>query len=271
MCPRVGSSFARRWYARRVKFKVIKNGSCTRMLELTGSTGVWNDASLGAFLGKKDRGWPEKFASCDGVYFQWSEGVTHFAGFGALPNIKRLWGVGGAFALLDGLEECTKLEIASFPSSDKITVKTLAPLTGMKHIEKLSLRGFKHLADIDAIATMTSLRVLSAGYVDKMKSLEPIGAVKNLEALSLYGADLTKLPLAPLAGLEKLRFLDLTCRGLGDLTPLAKLPKLETIRVYGWEEKDLEKMTSYAALKSKLTNGQNGVADCDDGVFACDE
>ena len=252
-----------------MKFKVIKNGSSAKMLELTGSTGLWTDATLTAFLGKNDRGWPEKFAKCDGVYFQWSEGVTHFAGFEALPNILRLWGVGGAFASLDGLERCTKLELASFPSSDKITVKTLAPLSGMP-LKKLAIRGFKRLTNIDAIGTMTSLRVLSAGYVP-MKSLEPIGAAENLEALSLYGTDLSKVDLAPLASSKKLRFLDLTCRGLKDLSALAKLPKLETVRVYGWEDKDLKKMKSYDALKSKLTNGENGVADCDDGVFACDE
>ena len=253
-----------------MKFKVIKNGSSKQMLELTGSTGIWNDATLTAFLGKTDRGWPEKFKKVDGVYFQWSEGATHFAGFAALPNIKRLWGVGGAFQSLEGLEACTQVELASFPSSDKISVTTLAPIATMTKLQKLAIRGFKQLKNIDALAKLTSLRVLSAGYVDKMKSLEPIGAAKNLEAISLYGADLTKLPLAPLAGLEKLRYLDLTCRGLKDLTPLAKLPKLETIRVYGWEETDLKKMKGYADVKAKLANGANGVADYDDSVFECD-
>ena len=250
-----------------MKFKLIKNGSNTQMLELTGSTGLWNDATLTAFFGKQDRGWPAKFAKVDGVYFQWSEGVTHFAGFAALPNIDRLWGVGGAFKSLDGLEACTKLVTAQFPSSDKIAVTTLAPLAKLPQLEKLAIRGFKTLKDIDAISTLTKLRVLNAGYVDKMKSLEPIGAAKNLEAISLYGADLGKLPLAPLAGLEKLRYLDLTCRGLKDLSPLAKLPKLETIRVYGWEEAQLKKMKGYADLAGKLANGENGVADYDDSVF----
>src|ERR1051325_71414 len=161
-----------------MKFKVIKSGASKQMLELTGATGLWSDATLAQFLGQQDRGWPAKFAKVDGVDFQWSEAVTHFAGFVALPNIKYLRGMGGAFKSLDGLEHCTKLVLVGFPSSDKIGVATLAPLAGMKHIEKLSIRGFRQLTNIDAIGTLTSLRVLSAGYVDRIKSLEPIGKAK---------------------------------------------------------------------------------------------
>ena len=79
----------------------------------------------------------------------WSEPVTHFAGFAALPQIKKLWGVSGAFKSFDGLEHCKQLELASFPSSDKMAVKTVAPLAGMTKLKKLSVRGCKQLANID--------------------------------------------------------------------------------------------------------------------------
>jgi hypothetical protein len=53
-----------------VKLKVTKNGPNQRMMELGPATGLWSDAGLREFLGKTDRGWPDKFAGVDGVYFR---------------------------------------------------------------------------------------------------------------------------------------------------------------------------------------------------------
>jgi hypothetical protein len=246
-----------------VKLKVTKQGPSRQLMELGPATGMWSDAALEAFLGQTDRGWPAKLAKVDGVYFHWRESVTHFAGFAALPNLTRVWGVKGALKSLDGLEHCAQLKFVSFPSSDDMRVTTLAPLAGLA---KLRLPAFKKLTNIDALP---SLRVLDFANGEKVKSLAPLGMAKNLEVLSLRGWNVAKLKLDDLAGLTKLRLLDLSCYGLGDVSALAKLPKLAKVRVYGYG--DLKKLKGANALKAKLVNGDNGVKDFDDDVLVCDE
>jgi Leucine-rich repeat (LRR) protein len=251
-----------------MRFKTTKNGPSKQLMELGPATGMWSDAVLELFLGNQERGWPAKFAKVDGVYFHWGEEVTHFAGFAALPNLKRVWGVSGALQSLDGLEHCKKLEYASFPWGDDTGVKTLAPLEGMSELRKLRIKKFTKLSNIDALASMKNLRVLDFGYAEKVKSLAPIGKATNLEVLSLYGWKLAKHDLGELAGLSKLRYLDLTAQGLTDVSALAKLPSLEKVRVYGYEVK---KLKGHAKLAGKLVDGENGVADFDDEELTCDE
>jgi hypothetical protein len=59
-----------------------------------------------------------------------------------------------------------------------------------------------------------------------------------------------------------------TAAGLEDISALATLPKLGTVRVYGWE---IEKLEGHDKLKGKLTNGDDGGKNFDDDVFTCDE
>ena len=250
-----------------MSFKVTKRGRCKQLMELGPSTGMWSDAVLATFLGNKARGWPEKFAKVDGVYFHWGEQVTHFVGFEALPNLKCILGASASLKSLDGLEHCKGLEVAFFPGSDHTTVTTLAPLAGLTKLAQLRLYKYTKLSNIDALATLSSLRALEFQYAEKVKSLAPIGKAKNLEALSLYGWDLSKLKLEDLAPLSKLRYLDLTARGLRDISALAELPKLEKVRVYNYKIPELK---GHEKLEGKLVDGYNGVEDFDDEVLSCD-
>lgn len=100
-----------------------------------------------------------------------------------------------------------------------------------------------------------------------MPFLAPIGKLARLEVLSLYGWDLARHKLAELAGLASLRCLDLTARGVRDVSAPVALPRLEKVRVHGYE---LAKLKGHDALKGKLADGENGVADFDDALLGCD-
>ncbi|HEU0032310.1 MAG TPA: hypothetical protein VFQ53_16880 [Kofleriaceae bacterium] len=244
-----------------MKFKLIKDTSGAQLLELGPSTGMWSDAVLRQFLGQTARGWPAKFAKVEGVYFHFGEAVTHFVGFEALPNLRRLWGVSGALTSLDGLEHCKQLARISLPDSDKMKVTSLAPLRGLDALVQLRAEGLRQLDDVDAIATLPNLREANLGNPGT-PALAPIAHSKNLEWLSLRKWPVEEV--GALAELRKLRFLDLGwCPRLADVSALAKLPRLEKVRLYGYGEEWLARLVGVDALRGKIC-GEDGVEDFDD-------
>lgn len=113
-------------------------------------------------------------------------------------------------AALEAASSLSRLRVLKIGN---ITCPDLVPLSGLEHLEVLSI------------------------YSD-LESLDGIGGMKRLTTLSLGNSEVTDL--TPLTDLDRLNWLHLTGVPVEDFTPLAAMPALEHVQVDGPQAAEVE-------------------------------
>ncbi|MEN6471774.1 MAG: leucine-rich repeat domain-containing protein [Clostridiaceae bacterium] len=173
-------------------------------------------------------------------------GLTDFSALSALPSLQVLdlsYNRGIDLSGLKGLTGVTGLSVTDCALTDIGALSALTELT----ILDLS---WNNIASIDALSALTKLNSLdlSYNYPDslnalagltgltrlhvsgcKAEELYVIAGLSQLESLGLTSGDLTSGDLGALAGLTKLKELDLFGNQIDDLTPLSSLTSLEKL------------------------------------------
>ena len=118
---------------------------------------------------------------------------------------------------LDGLEAFTALERVRLAL---LNVDSLTPVRGLPQLSEIALEGLKRLRDITPLGAVPLLRVLRIARVGteyqdviQIESVKPLAAAKSLEEVTLEGVIVADRDLTPLAGLPALRRVSL----FGDL------------------------------------------------------
>ena len=124
--------------------------------------------------------------------------------------------------VVDALSGLTELRSVKVP----IGVTDLTPLSGLSHLESLSVFGAQQVRSLTALEGLTSLRHLDVDqtWID---SIEPIAGLHGLESLDIaftYVED-----LSPLSGLTNLTTLSADCWPDMDPTPVKSLINLTTL------------------------------------------
>ncbi len=136
---------------------------------------------------------------------------------------------------------------------------------GLESLRKLSIQKFRKLSNVEALGSLKS--ACARHGVRERPPARANRQTREARSPPLYGCDLTDLPLDELAGLTiSLPGFD---RARADRPlPLAKLPKLEKVRAYGYADRELKGRDE---LADKLIDGKNGVKDFGADVFDCSE
>ncbi len=107
------------------------------------------------------------------------------------------------------------------------TSEELYPLRMCTRMKALDL-GHNYLTDLNFLYWMPDIEVLIISPNYGLKDITPVGTLKNLVYLECFNTPITDL--TPLAGLTKLRDLNLTLDGyIRDISPLYDLPNLERV------------------------------------------
>ena len=142
------------------------------------------------------------------------------------------------------------------------TIEALPSLAGMTALEELELTGFT-LPDLSGIAGMTGLRRLTVNncYIDDLSALSTLTGLEelNLPYASCEYWDLGEVgDLSLLAGLPRLRKLNLLCQNVQDLSQLAALPALEELELGYIPKVDLTPLQALDGLKALGFSGHGG-------------
>lgn len=121
-------------------------------------------------------------------------------------------------------------------------VSDLTPLSNLTKLERLQLARLSRLTDIAPLAGLTNLKMLDL-IATQVENIAPLENLKNLEEFYLLGPEVKDL--TPIANLTKLT--DLCIPSLRDLSVLARLTNLRSLRISGRRLRDLRPL-------SKLTN-----------------
>jgi hypothetical protein len=148
-----------------------------------------------------------------------------------LGGLERLW----CFTLDDervaAVARCASLRRLYL---EEVRTAHLAPLASLRRLEVLGIDGATKVTTLDDLTHLPALRGLAAIHFPKVRTLDPLRALRQLEALSVGGGMWTRMTvesLAPLAALTELRFLDLgnLKASDGSLAPLAALTQLREL------------------------------------------
>lgn len=101
--------------------------------------------------------------------------------------------------------------------------------------------GHNNLTDLSFLRNMPHLRVLILGENQKLKNIEPIGELKELEYLELFWCNIRDI--TPLTKLPRLMDLNLCLNNVKDWRPLKEMKQLRRLWVSGmlsgqWSEAD---------------------------------
>lgn len=164
----------------------------------------------------------------------------------------------GAAAVLAKLPKLSCLALWSGPLTD---LTSLAPLRGLR---RLLVNEGTRLLSLSGLEELAELRTLKLAGIPKVKRLDPIASLTELEGLELHAGvtsgtipDRTKFnSLAPLRGLDKLKVLRLwEIRAADDdLRPVAELRGLEELEIPP-RTFPLEAMAQAAARRPGLLKG----------------
>ncbi|MCK4787399.1 MAG: hypothetical protein KAV87_26815, partial [Desulfobacteraceae bacterium] len=151
------------------------------------------------------------------------------------------------------------IEISSLPTLEKISafqqvnpkeLTDLAPLAYLTNLGWIYIYN-RHqpclgIDDISALVTLSELRVLTLREFHNLSEICELGA--NLTYLDLTGAINLK-NLTPLAKLTKLEYLKLhSCYRVTDISPLEDLTSLTSLELFGCQTKDLSPLSNLTNL-----------------------
>lgn len=178
---------------------------------------------------------PEQLRGLRGVHLDtWEPGLEKF--------LAKLDGKNVAISITEGAGDRDHLALPKLPadlrylmidaasSNDMDSIDQLATLEKLVYLE-IDARDVDPL-DFSLITARKSLRVLKIDGYREMKNLANLGTLKELRELDLAFCDMVT-DGAFLAKLTSLRELDIRRTGITDLSPVAKLPKLQKVRASG--------------------------------------
>jgi uncharacterized protein (TIGR02996 family) len=173
--------------------------------------------------------------------------LADIASLGALPQLRTiaLRRCEGPLRGLAGFTQLHALELSAHARVEQLGLEALAPLAELTQLRELDL-GDAGWANIEALAGLTALERLDLRSSETVR-LEPLRELAQLRELDLRGC--TGLSdLGPLARLERLEQLRLGYTRVRDLRPLAKLAKLTTLELAGTAVTDLSPLFGLPAL-----------------------
>ena len=199
----------------------------------------------------------------------------------AFPNATRLSVKGGLtnIAPVAGLKDLTYFEL----EANKVT--DMSPLANLTKLTRISLKSSKMGPDLKWMTGLTALREIEINAGSALTSFEGFPALKSDARVALNNAapaDLSPLKslvstrlelryctiqdLSPLASMPNLRELNLYGAKVKDFSPLGKCPKLKTLRYYAVEDADF---STLAALK-QVTELDGGLTKLDNIAFVAE-
>ncbi|NLI71073.1 MAG: hypothetical protein GX364_09450 [Firmicutes bacterium] len=132
----------------------------------------------------------------------------------------------------------------------------------MKKLRGLSAVS-RGITDLTGLEYAVNLEYLDL-YGNEIEDLSPLKDLNNLESLSLgYNPKVTEAGTGALAGLTKLRILDLSCCGFDDINVLSNLTMLENLRLTGNGISDISPLDNLTNLE-RLYLSDNEIASVDD-------
>jgi internalin A len=165
---------------------------------------------------------------------------------GALANLEDLDASFTSVDRLEPLKGMTKLKVLRVAWT---RVGSVAPLTALTALVALDISA-TNVRDLSPLKSMTGLHGLK---VSGLKDLSVLAPLKDLESLALEpGLEREPKPgdLQPLAGLTKLRRLDVTGTAPRSLLPLAGLAQLESLDLRGVCARDLRPLVPLTHLRA---------------------
>ena len=183
---------------------------------------------------------------------------------------------------LEGMQYATNIDaLILHPIDDEVD---LTPIAGLANLRRLEISGGRGISSIDAIATLDGLQNLALAHLANVKDFRPLAGLERLARLELTSLsnELEFDSISGLTGLTKLevghmsRFTDVTGLSnvrqlqelvlvstgtLEDLSPLAKLSKLERLWLDNTHIRGLGKVGKLTTLKSLVLRNVSGVGD----------
>ena len=147
---------------------------------------------------------------------------------------------------LEGLRWCKGLLKVSFAANH---ISNLLPLSGIEGLRSVNANG-NPVEDLSPLSGLQELRELTLTNT-KVTDLRPLQGLEQLKELFLGGTAVTDLSCLPL-GLNCLSLPE----GARDWGALARLPKLKTLSVVGWEP-GLEKLKGLRELTVQVRPGDD--------------
>ncbi len=165
------------------------------------------------------------------------------------PGVRTLWCCGIDESRLATIVQCERLEALYL---EDVRATDLVDLAAVRRLSVLSVDGATKVNALEWLARLAPLSQLRLQHFPQVRTLEPLAAQGQLEALDVSGSMWTRMKVgsfAPLGDLSNLRLLYLTNIAAhdGSLRPLARLKQLQELHVarfYSWQE--------FAALAGSL-------------------
>jgi hypothetical protein len=137
-------------------------------------------------------------------------------------------------------------------------IKTMASITSLTNLKAFHLGTSGSLENIDALSKMSDLLILELENLKKIRKLDPIATLTQLQGLKVEGSmETTQVvdTLAPLSQLTGLRYLFLANLKTRDKTlrPLTSLRALETLHTAWWYPDE-----EFRMLRDALPNLKHG-------------
>lgn len=156
--------------------------------------------------------------------------ITGLSGLGALRSLRHLalhgdgldWEPEEQAEIFCGLSNLQSLSLNAWPWDD------LSPLAGLSQLERLDLRGGE-LCSLQGIDALGSLTHLSLRDFYALSEAAEIGSLSKLRTLRLLNLGVSSLE--GLEGLNELSSIELESSNPVDVTALATLPRLTTVRL----------------------------------------
>jgi hypothetical protein len=173
-------------------------------------------------------------------------GVTDLAPLAPLVNLEDLDVSTTSVDRLDALKGMQKLHVLRAAWT---RVGSIAPVAQLSQLVALDVAA-TNVRDFSPLRTMTGLHGLK---VSGMRDLSVLSALKDLESLAIEPGqepEHRSLDLSPLAGLTKLRRLDLSGTSARSLVPLAGLSGIENLDLRGVCVRDVRPLLGLLHLKA---------------------
>jgi len=179
----------------------------------------------------------------------------HFQGVKGIEGLHQLAGTkctkveisAGEFTDISGLlglTSLTSLIISQTPISG-LGIVDLSPVASLSHLRELNLFGTK-VTDISSIANLTNLEILNLKETPT-RDLSPLSGLVALKSLDITGTSISDL--SPLSRLEDLNELGIGGRQIPGLSNLTKLKHLRTIRIIDQANIDLAPVAALPNLE----------------------
>lgn len=179
--------------------------------------------------------------------------VRNFSELLSRTAIERLWCFeidARRFQTVSGCLGLTQLFI------DTLRVEDLSGFMRLKNLRSLSIDSAPKINSLDRLADLHWLKAIGLVNLRRVKSLEPLSRLNELQALAVAGGMWTDMKvdsLAPLASLKQLRFLTLRVKSADDsLEPLHELNALEELECAG----NYYPVEEYAKLAAALPDAE---------------